>query len=360
MKGNARNTNHPALKFRRVAWERIIHIDAMLRDGKYPNSVGLARELGVSLRTIRRDIEFMKERQCLPIEYDEARWGFFYSKPVDGLLKTPMSEAEIFSVLIAHKAVAQYHGTPYEKPLRMAFEKLTGQLDSHERYSLENLGDALSFRPFAPADTDLKTFEVLTRGLQERRGLRFQYRNWGERTARTRRSHPYHLACIDNHWYLFAHDIDRNAMRTFVLSRLSCPELTSERFTRPPNFSPDKYLRGSLNVMKGADDYEVVIQFDTFGTDLIRGRTWHQSQELTLLPGGGSQLRLRLSGLDEIERSVLNWGRHATIIRPRALAERVRKTAEDLAMRYEGLLGEPCSIECNLTTPLNQSCKLSR
>jgi len=53
-----------------------------------------------------------------------------------------------------------------------------------------------------------------------------------------------------------------------------------------------------------------------------------------LLRDGKFPNSVRLSGLDEIERSVLNWGRHATIIRPRALAERVRRTAEDLAMRY--------------------------
>ena len=48
----------------------------------------------------------------------------------------------------------------------MAFEKLTGQLDSKELYSLENLGDALSFRPFAPEDTDLRMFDVLTRAAE--------------------------------------------------------------------------------------------------------------------------------------------------------------------------------------------------
>ena len=61
--------------------------------------------------------------------------------------------------------------------------------------------------------------------------------------------------------------------------------------------------------MKGEEDYEVVIEFDSYGTDLVRGRKWHESQEFTELPGGGSRLRMRLSGLEEMERSVLNWGR---------------------------------------------------
>ena len=117
-------------------------------------------------------------------------------------------------------------------------------------------------------------------------------------------------------------------------SKVSKPRLTGERFARPKKFSPKKYLEDSLGVMKGKEDFEVVIQFDSWGSDLVRGRKWHESQEFTELPGGGSQLRMRLSGLEEIERSVLSWGTHATVVKPKALAERVRKTAEEVVKRY--------------------------
>ena len=82
----------------------------------------------------------------------------------------------MFALLVADKAIAQYHGMPFQKPLRMAFKKLTGQLDGQERYSLENLGLALSFRPSAPEDSDLNSFRVLTKALQERRALKFDGR----------------------------------------------------------------------------------------------------------------------------------------------------------------------------------------
>ncbi|MGC3956661.1 MAG: WYL domain-containing protein, partial [Verrucomicrobiota bacterium] len=82
--------------------------------------------------------------------------------------------------------------------------------DNRERYSLENLGLALSFRPFAPEDADLNVFRVTHQGaLQERRVLKFEYRNLGTKNWQARRVHPYHMACIDSHWYLFAHDVKR-------------------------------------------------------------------------------------------------------------------------------------------------------
>jgi predicted DNA-binding transcriptional regulator YafY len=133
---------------------------------------------------------------------------------------------------------------------------------------------------------------------------------------------------------LFAYDLARQAIRTFALARLSEPLLTRARFARPRRFDPDKYLRGSFGVLKGTDDYEVVIEFDAWATDLVRGRRWHFSQTLVELSGAGSQLRMRLSSLEEIERWVLNWGTHATVVRPRALAKRVQNTAAELFRKY--------------------------
>jgi predicted DNA-binding transcriptional regulator YafY len=54
------------------------------------------------------------------------------------------------------------------------------------------------------------------------------------------------------------------------------------------------------------------------------------------LPGGGSQVRMRLSGLEEIEQHVLSWGTHAHVLGPQELRDRLAKTARALAARYGG------------------------
>lgn len=216
----------------------------------------------------------------------------------------------------------------------MAFEKLTEQLDTGARYSLDGLNEALSFRPFAPEDTDLQAFQVIARALQEQRAIRFQYRNLGAMDAQERHVHPYHLACIDNRWYLFAFDVKRNAIRTFLVTRLSQPVVTDERFEKPKDFDADKYLRGSFTVLKGEADYEVVIEFDAWAADLLRGRQWHPSQEFIELPNRTAQIRMRLSSLDEVERWVLNWGIHATVVRPNELVVRVATTAARIEKKY--------------------------
>src|SRR5436190_2924723 len=320
--------------YSRPPWERMMRMHQLIKSGKYPNCSKLAREFEVATRTIKRDIDFMKYRMDLPIEYDSRRYGFYYSKPVDQFPGVAVTEAEVFALLVAHKAIAQYQGTPFQKPLQAAFEKLTSQLDRTAPFTLGSLDEAMSFRPFAPEDTDLKTFEVLSQGVQEHRVVRFQYKKLGARKPEYRHVQPYHLACIENVWYLFAFDMDRGAMRTFVLTRLYQPELTGKRFTPRKDFNADDYLRGSFSVFRGGDAYEVVIEFDSWATDLIRGRRWHASQEFTELPNGCSRLRVRLNNIEEMERWVLSWGTHATVVRPKMLLDRILQVALLLRERY--------------------------
>jgi proteasome accessory factor B len=111
----------------------------LVQNQEYPNCTTLAREFEVSVRTIKRDLDFMKYRMDLPVEFDGHRNGYHYTRPVEHFPQLPISEAEVFALLVAHKAIAQYHGTPFERPLAMAFRKLTGQLDRSVQFSLGNL-----------------------------------------------------------------------------------------------------------------------------------------------------------------------------------------------------------------------------
>ncbi len=320
--------------YTRAPMERMLRLHELLRRQEYPNCAKLGRELELCTRTVKRDLDFMKYRLDLPIEFDPRRNGYYYTRPVEQFPGVAVTEAEMFALLVAHKAIAQYHGTPFEQPLQTAFRKLSGQLDQNVRFTLGNLDEVLSFRPFAPDDADLESFEIITRALRQRRILTFIYRKLGAAKAQRRHVHPYHLACIENHWYLFAFDVSRGDVRTFVLTRLRDPEIESGQFTLPKNFDPNEYLRGSFSVFKGGEDHEVIIVFDAWAADLIRGRRWHASQELTDLPGGQIRLRMRLNSLEEAERWVMSWGGHATVVEPRALAARLRQTATDLQKRY--------------------------
>jgi proteasome accessory factor B len=320
----------------RPALERIHRIHQLLQNKEYPNSTKLAKEFEVAKRTVKRDVEFMRDRMNLPISFDAQRNGYFYSEPVGHFPELPMSEAEVFALFVASKATEQYRGTPFARVLDRAFRRLTARLDESVKFSMGSLDQVISFRPFAPGDADVKAFEVLSRGVRERRAVTFMYRNHGALVAQRRHVHPYHVAYVENRWCLFAFDVTRKAMRTFVLCRLSAPKLTETRFTVSKKFDVDEYLRHSFSLFRGPeeDDYEVVVDLDAWSADEVRGHCWHGSQEFIELPKGMLRVTMRLNNVEEVEKWVLGFGTHATVVRPSVLRERLRKTGEEFGKRY--------------------------
>lgn len=315
---------------------RMKKIFGLLQEGTFPNCSTLAAKLGVATKTVYRDIEFMRDRWELPIEYDKARFGFYFTGRVDRFPGVPVTERELFDLCVAQKVLEQYQGTALHQRLELAFQKCLGQMDDEERFTLQNLDEVLSFRPFAPEDADLRLFELVTHAIRERRVLQFEYRKPGEKVCDVRRVRPYHLMQFSNRWYLLAYDLERCEMRKFVLGRMREPVLTEEGFTVPADFDAKKFFDRSFGMMTGTGDYEVVIEMDAWLTDILRGRRWHPTQDWAELPGGGSRLRMRLSCLEEIEQWVLSWGTRATVVRPLALIERVAGVAREVARRYGG------------------------
>jgi predicted DNA-binding transcriptional regulator YafY len=55
-----------------------------LMENQYPNCRQLADEFEVSAKTVQRDVNFMRDRMGLPIEYDKGRFGFRYTRAVSG------------------------------------------------------------------------------------------------------------------------------------------------------------------------------------------------------------------------------------------------------------------------------------
>ena len=321
----------------RAAMERMMRIHRLIEDREYPNCTKMSVEFEVSVRTLKRDIEFMKDSLAMPIEFDVPKNGYYFRTPQPHFPRVPLTEKEIVGLFVAQKAIAQYQGTSLQPVLDAAFRKMTAQLDDNVRYSLGGLDEVLSIRPFAPGDAELETFEVLTRAVRERRAVRFVYRKHGQLNKVRKCVHPYHVAYVNNQWTLFARDPKAGeVVRKFVLVRLSKPELTAEKFVVSGKFDLNKELSGSLGVFKGKDDHEVVIDFDAWGADDVRGRRWHSSQELTELAGGRLRVKLRLNSLEEVERWVLGFGKHATVVGPEDLRRRLFRATEDLWQRYGG------------------------
>jgi len=123
-------------------------------------------------------------------------------------------------------------------------------------------------------------------------------------------------------------------LRTFALPRMRNLRNTKARFQRPADFSISRYLSDAFGVFKGRAKYRVRIRFDAFAARLVAEREWHSGQKIRHLADGEIELAMDLGSLEEIERWVLSWGLHATVLEPAALVSRMRETAEELARVY--------------------------
>jgi len=319
--------------FTRAPMERMMRIHRLVENKEYPNSRQLARELEVSVRTVWRDLEFMKERLKMPLEFDVHRNGFYFTESVPEFPQVPMTEREMFHLFVASQAVAQYRGTPLRAALEATFRKLAGQLDDSFKFSVGGMERVLSIRQFGVGNADAKSFELLTDAVRERRVIEFRYRNHGELKTKLRKVHPYHIGYVNNKWTLFGFDVDRNDTRSFVVVRLSKPRLMASKFTPRGPFNVDEELRDSFGLFKGKEKVTVVVEFDAWGADDVRPQHWHWSEELTELGKGRLRVKLQLSSLEEVERWILSFGVHATVIEPKELRERIGKIGKALAER---------------------------
>ena len=308
----------------------MLRIHQALQSGSLPNASKLAAELEVSTKSIHRDIEFMRDRLNLPIEYDGSRHGFHYTSEVSAFPTMQITEGELFALVVAEKALQQYRGTHFEKPLLSAIRKMEQALPDTISLNLADIEQTISFRTRAEPILDLKTFDVLAKAVARRQQLELHYRKPGQPRAEARVVDPYHLANINGEWFLFAYDHARKDIRTFVPARIQSATATGKEFERPQKFSLEKRLRDSFGVHSGEGDYDVVIRFDARAADYVREKKWHESQQLRELKDGGVELSLKLSSLMEIERWILSWAGDATVVKPRQLKEMVRESAKKL------------------------------
>lgn len=312
----------------------MLRIHQALQAGTYPNASRLAVELEVSSKSIHRDLEFMRDRLGLPLAYDAWHRGYGYTEEVSGFPTLQITEGELFALVVAERALQQYRGTSFERPLASAFRKLSASLPDTVSINLADWEDTISFRTSAEPILDLGRFDILAKATSQRRQVRLHYRKAGHREIELRVVDPYHLANINGEWFLFGHCHLRKDVRTFVPARIQNVELTGKRFPPPRRFSLAQRLQASFGVIAGKGEHEVVVRFAEAVADYLREKRWHPSQTLCDLPNGEVELRFRLSSFTEVQRWILSWGGRARVVAPPELVESIRREAEELAARY--------------------------
>ena len=315
---------------------RMLDIHELLQRGQKTNRRMLSQVLEVSAKTVQRDIDFMRDQLGLPIEYDSSTHSYSYTRKVVQFPTMQISEGELVALSVAKKALTQYQSTPFEKPLKDAFEKLTAGLRDQIQFAWrEAAGDTISFRASGQSVGDLNLFEAASQSVLHHEEIGFAYQKLGGGESEARQVQPLHLACIEQQWYLFGYDLQREGkVRTFALTRMSRLQRTGRHFERAERFSIDELLAHSFGVFSSAKAECIVLRFDELGGQLVRERTWHATQHTEPLPNGGLQLTLEVGVSPEVERWILGWGEHVEVLAPASLRAAIAEKTARVAALY--------------------------
>lgn len=320
---------------KRPAIERMLRIHQELKRGLYPNCSTLARELEVSTKTIARDMDFIRDRMLMPVDYHPSKHGYYYTREVESLPTIDISEGELLALSIAQKAMDHYKGTPFEKPLSNALNKLAASLPDTITANLSALSETISFRHGRTSEIEDSLLNTFTRSALDKIEINFEYRKLGARTTESRTLQTYHITNFLGKWYAIGLDSKRNAIRTFLLTRASAAKLTQSTYTVPKSFSAEDYLGSSFGIYSPEGKHRVKIKFLNPISEYISENVWHPSQSVEYHEDNSITVSFNLGSLVEVASWILSWGEDAIALSPQSLRKQLGNTAKKVAALYE-------------------------
>lgn len=307
----------------------------MVEARRYPNARTLAEHFEVHVRTIHRDLECMRDLMGAPLAYHPGRRGYYYTAPYN--LSLPrLTREEFLAVAAAAQLLSAYEGTPFPKQLQRALEKIRALVPDYVTVDPGGSGFPVSFAVEnlrGDAERVAHAFDRLEQAIHGAQTIEMTYYTASRDEITRRRFDPYHLHYSGGAWYAIGWCHLRRDVRTFALDRMADIIVTQDRFDRLPAFDPRQHLARALRLEVG-DPVAISVRFDAHQARYMRGRTWHPSQTVEELPDGGLLLRLRVGGLGEVQRWILQYGPHAEVLEPPELRQAVESALANALQNY--------------------------
>jgi predicted DNA-binding transcriptional regulator YafY len=286
----------------------------------------IAAAIGMSRRTVYRDLQALQEEMEVPLWSDEGRWGVS-EKGFLPPLKLTLAEA--MAVFLSARLMARF-ADEYDPDLAGAFQKVAVGLPP---VLADHVARTLEVMARRPLDDQLRGhIRLLTQAWADRRVVRLTYDPAAydpRRPPREARVHPYLIepSSATHALYLIGFDEARQAVRTFKIERILSVEPTTQTFEAPEVGAIEQAGR-AWDIIADQAEVEVVLRFARSVASRVAEATWHPSQRLERQPDGTLLWRATVPGTVEIRFWILSWGPDVEVVAPPELraevAERLR------------------------------------
>lgn len=275
---------------------RTLSLLSLLQTHRHWSGSELAARLRVSERTVRRDIDRLRDLGY-PVLASPGVDGGYQLAAGAHLPPLVVDDDEAVALAVGLHTAAGAAVEGIEETSVRVMAKLEQILPDHLRRRVDALSknvEVLRWTPKTPVPA--ATLGVLATACRDHEEARFDYtRRDGEAGARL--VQPHQLVSVGHRWYLVAWDVRRADWRTFRVDRMTDPRLAGARFAprELPAASAAEFVAAGLRSATASHEAVVVIDGDAERIEAMR--RWFGGQAE---PVDGSPNRIRL-GADALE-----------------------------------------------------------
>ena len=208
--------------------ERTLRLLSLLQTHRYWPGADLASRLGVSPRTLRRDVDRLR---ALGYDIDAARGvaGGYQLRGSATLAPLMLDDAEATAVAVGLRQAATGAATDTDAAVS-ALAKVTSLLPADLRARVDAVAGQTDVGTWPGPRVESGTLAVMAHACRDHELVRFGYVARDGRTT-DRLVEPHRLVNLGRRWYLVAHDGARDDWRSFRLDRMSDARPAGGRFT---------------------------------------------------------------------------------------------------------------------------------
>ncbi|MGW8885504.1 helix-turn-helix transcriptional regulator [Streptomyces sp. NPDC055749] len=313
---------------------RLLRLLSLLQAHRDWSGADLAGRLGVTPRTVRRDVDKLRELGY-PVHASPGTGGGYQLGAGAELPPLLLDDEEAVAVAVGLRTSAGQGVEGIGETSVRALAKLEQVLPNRLRRRVSALG-AFTVPLLRGPDASTVDPGVLTElagACRDSERLRFEYRDHGGSVSR-RTVEPHRLVCTERRWYLVGWDVDRTDWRTFRADRITLTPPHGPRFE--PRAAPAEDLAAyvSKGVSSTAYAVEAVIRLKV---PLARAaeRISPSAGVLEAVDEHSSLLRTGAASLDVMVIHVMLMGFDFEVVEPQELTDAIR-TARDRLSRALG------------------------
>lgn len=214
---------------------RTLRLLSLLQTHRFWPGGELASRLDVSDRTLRRDIDRLRELGY-PVSSSRGLEGGYQLGSGGSMPPLVVDEDEAIAMVVALGQTASAQSGALADSTLSALSKVVQVLPARLRRRAEALRAVTVDSPFAEApEVEASVLGAIAQAIRDTERIRFSYTARGGASAGEqvrRHVEPHQLVTLGRRWYLLAFDLDRADWRSFRLDRLTDPLGTKSLFRR--------------------------------------------------------------------------------------------------------------------------------